>query len=390
MGWLDTLLGRAPSPPVVQTFTTNSVATAVPYLDISSAMGLSAVQRCVNLIGSTIADMPWTEWKGDVQLDASRLVRAPMSPLVMSRREWTFRVVATEALYNAVHLLHVGGTDSEGLPFSLLPLPPSVVQPGVTDPWGLSPPAEYWIGGQRVPAEFVTVIRRSPLPGVADTTSGLLELARQEFTAAIAADTHLYRYWVAGGPTVTVITSPDDIPPAKAEELAQRWADRRSMGADYPAVLGRGAEAKPWGADPMTESAVEARREMVADIGRHFGVPTRILNAPAGDSETYSNVEQDAIDLYRYTLRGYIGPIEDVISTILPGDHLTGRRLELDPQRFLQGDLGQRTTAHVALVAAGIETVDEARVRGFGLPPGAVAPTPEALPTPTSATVTIS
>jgi phage portal protein BeeE len=67
---------------------------------------------------------------------------------------------------------------------------------------------------------------------------------------------------------------------------------------------------------------VEARREMAAEIGRYFGVPTRILNAPAGDSETYSNVENDRDLLLRYTLRGYMGPIEDAISERLPGDYL--------------------------------------------------------------------
>lgn len=144
-------------------------------------------------------------------------------------------------------------------------------------------------------------------------------------------------------------------------------------------MLGKGADAHPYGADPTTESAVEARREIVADVGRFFGVPTRILNAPAGDSETYANVESDRLDLLGYTLGGYMDPVQDCISDLLPGDPLVGRRMEIDPTQFLSGDLLTRAQAYSALVTSGIMTAPEARRRGFGL-----AASPEQSSTPTA------
>ncbi len=339
----------------------------VPYLDPRAMLSLSPVQRALSLICGTIADMPWTEWRGDQLLPSSRLVRRPYA--LMTRREWTSRVVAIEALFGVVHLLHVGGTDSEGAVWSLLPLPPAVIQPGITDPWGLMPPTDYYVAGQRVTADYVTVIRRLPVPGITDQAMALIDLARRQFTAYVAADVHMSRYWQSGGPTVTQITTDQELTKDDADQIAQRWVDRRSMGADWPAVMGKGAEAKPWGADPTSESAVEARREIAAEVGRYFGLPTRIMNAPAGDSETYSNVESDRQDLLGYTLRGYMGPIEDAISERLPGDYIGGRRMEFDPSRFLQGDLASRATAWSVLVDKGIVDADEARIRGFGLPP---------------------
>jgi phage portal protein BeeE len=248
-------------------------------------------------------------------------------------------------------------------------------------------PTTYFVGGREIPAEYVMLVERAPFADVSDKLSGLLDIARRQFTAYLAADTHMSRYWQAGGPTTTVITSDQEIDDPEAERIAQRWLDRRAAGSDHPAVFGKGAHAAPWGADPTTESATEARREINAEIGRYFGVPTRILNAPAGDSETYSNVENDAIDLLRYTLRGYMGPLEDAISEVLPGDYLDGRRMALDPARILQGDLASRATAWVALTSGDrpIFTVDEARRRGFGMPP-ATAPAIEA---PTGASVTV-
>jgi HK97 family phage portal protein len=344
----------------------------VPWVDQHTVTGLSAVWRCVTLIADTIADMPWTEWKGDELLPTSRLVRRPYAQ--MTRREWTWRTVATEALFSVSYQLHVGGYDSSGAPWSLLPLPPNLVNPyGYVDPWGLVLPAEYMVANMHVSASDLTIIRRAPFPGVLDRVAGILDIARRQFTAYVAADVAMSRYWQAGGPITTVITTDQELDTTEADAIAQRWVDRRTRGADYPAVLGKGAHADPWGADPTSESAVEARREINADIGRYFGVPTRILNAPAGDSETYSNVENDAIDLTRYTLRGYMGPIEDAISELLPGDYIEGRRMVLDPSRFLQGDLPTRATAWGALVAAGIVDLDEARTRGFGLPPRRLA-----------------
>lgn len=330
-------------------------------------MSLNPVWRAVSIIADTVADMPWQEWRGDVQLTpASRLVRRPYT--FMTRREWTWRVTATLALHTTGHLLHVGGFDSEKTPWALLPIPPALIQPLQQDPYGLLPPTEYTVAGQRVPAEFVTVIRRAPLPGLSDQASGLLDLARRQFTAYLAADTHMTRYWVNGGPIVTQITLDQELDDGEGEVIAQAWADARAQGAEFPVVFGKGGKASGWGADPLSESAVEARKEMAAEIGRYFGLPTRLLNAPASDSQTYANVENDAIDLYRYTFRGYIGPQEDAISELLPGDYLEGRRMVMDPARFLQGDLESRSRAWTPLVQTGIVSQDEARTIGFGLP----------------------
>lgn len=381
MGWLERLFGRSGGAPASTTKGAGaSSQLPIPYLDARSALGLSAVWRCVTLIADQIADWPWTEWDGDDpearRLTPSRLVRRPLAS--QTRRWWTWRVVATEALFNTVYLLHVGGTDSRGKPWSLLPIPPAAIFPtDVPDPWGMLPPTRYQVGDLEISASQLTIVHRAPLPNVTEELGGILELARRAFQTYIAADVHAARYWQNGGPTTTQIVTDQELDDPQAEGIARRWHDRRAMGSDWPAVMGKGAKAEPWGADPTSESAVEARDRMVADVGRYFGMPTRILNAPANDSGEYANVENDAIDLYRYTLRGYAGPVEDAISELLPGDYITGRRMRLDPSRFLEGDLASRATAWPALVTAGIADQDEARP-AFGLAPRghAVTPTP--------------
>lgn len=354
-----------PAPPATPSFT--RVPQDVPYLSATTAIGLSSVHRCVTLIADLISRGAWQEWSGLAQVDPSRLVRRPSA--LMSRREWVWRVVATEALHNVTYLLHVGGTDDQGRPWSLLPLPPAAVIAGPTDAWGILPPTWYRVAGRRVEASDLTIIRRAPWPGIPEGLSGVLELARREFSAYLAADTHLSRYWQAGGPVITQISTDQELVNDDADVIAQRWIDRRTMGADWPAVFGKGAKAEPYGADPTTESATKARQEMVADVGRYFGLPTRILNAPTTASDVYANREDEAQDLDQFTLDGYVAPIEDAITGHLSPGYLDDRRMVIDMSHVTQGNLDSRAVAYPALVGAGILERDEARARGFGLPP---------------------
>jgi phage portal protein BeeE len=155
------------------------------------------------------------------------------------------------------------------------------------------------------------------------------------------------------------------MPDAVSTQISDRWRERRSHGPDYWPVLSGGLKAKMYGVDPTAEAAVEARRELVADIARFFGVSTSLVNAPAGDSETYTSTEVQGIHLNTFTLQNYFGAIEDAISDLLPG----GRRLFIDPAKLYRGTLLSQAQAYQ--LATGNKAwmdVDEVR-EAWGLPP---------------------
>lgn len=329
-----------------------------------TALGLSSVWRCLDILSNGVSQLDWREMRGNLELPPSRLVYSPLG--FGTRREWVSYVVSTLALYDVQYLLKVGGTDSEGVPVGLLPLDPGQVQPkavtATISPF--LPPETYWVGTREVPADQLVILRRSPLPGVSDTTAGVISLARVTFAAAIAAEGYASRYWQAGGSPTTVLEADAQIPPAVADQLSDRWRERREKGPDYAPVLSGGVKARMFGADPTAQAAVEARREQVADVGRYFGVPTRILNAPTGDSETYATSESGNQDLVRYTLQNYIGAIEDAISAQLPG----GRRMSMDTRRLTAGtQLAQAQALSLLTGSKVILDVDEARESiGYG------------------------
>jgi len=241
---------------------------------------------------------------------------------MFSRREWVWRVISQMALQDITYLRMVGGVDDEGIPGSLIPLPVEAVAPaGYTDPYGIFPPTAYTLSGVpgTVSGEEIIPMRSSFWPGVPMHLQGILRMARNSFMQAWASDVYGARYWQAGGAPVTVISTEQELTDPQAETIAGRWRDRRAKGPDYPAVLGKGASATDWGADIANAVAVEARRELVVELANLFGVPARYVNVvPTGNSMTYANLNDEALSLERFTLSGFIDPIQDVISDLLP------------------------------------------------------------------------
>jgi len=311
-------------PPYYGSFVSTSAIQSITYpLTVIEAAGISAVRRCVSLIANAVAGQRWTEWNGYDQIEpVSRIVKRPAA--IMSRREWVWRVISQMALEDIAYLRMIGGVDDEGVPGSLIPLPSQVVSPaGFVDPYGIFPPTQYTISGVPgvVSGEEVIQMRSAFWPGVPPHLQGILKMARNSMMQAWASDVYGARYWQAGGSPTTVISTEQELDKTQADAIADRWRDRRSRGPDYPAVLGKGATANSWGADIANAVAIEARRELVVEIANLFGVPARYVNVvPTGNSMTYANLNDEALSLERFTLAGFVDPIQDVVSDLLPED----------------------------------------------------------------------
>lgn len=331
-----------------------------------TTLGLSSVWRSIDILTNGVSQLEWKEMRGRVELEQqSRLVKRPQSQ--RTRREWTSLVVATLAMFDVCYLLKAGGNDSEGVPSGLWYIDPTIVMPAeanlFTVAFGL-PSDWYYVAGQRMHRDQMVILHRSPLPTVLDTTGGIINLARVTFAAALAAERYASRYWQAGGSPTTVLQTAQRLTKTQTDEASALWAEKKARGPDYAPVLHGGLEAKSFGADPTAQAAVEARREQVADVGRYFGIPTRLLNAPTGDNETYTSTPAANQDLVKFTLQNYIGAIEDAITDLLPG----GRRLRLDPSHLTVGTQHEQAQA-IQLATGNKPWMLQKEARGFtGLP----------------------
>lgn len=337
----------------------------------AAALSVDAFYACVRLISDGVASASWGEWRGLDRLPDSRLVRRPMAR--MTRRMWTWQVVATMAIYNACPLRLVGGEDSEGVPWSLVPLmPAALIRDG----------SEYVYGTERISVDMIRWVLRASFPSVSPQLASILSLARDQLAAAAAAAEYVDDWWASGGAPLVLITLDQDLTVPQGEDIADRWLARRAKGPAYPAVLGKGATAAPFGASMATSDANAAQDRLLASIARYLGVPASYVNVPSfAGSLTYQNVEQAGLDLVRYTFSAYADPIGDAISDLLPGDYLTGRAVRLDLSHLTRGGQLDRYQAYQVGIAAGFLTRDEVR-QAEGLPPLTAAQQDELQPPP--------
>lgn len=300
-----------------------AIPMAAYPLTVTEAAGVAAVRRCITLIANAIAGQRWTEWEGEPPQRLQRVSRIVKRPAAsMTRREWVWRVIASMALTDVQYIYMVGGVDDEGIPGSLIPLPREAIMPaGNVDPWGVFPPSAYTISGipGTVSGESVIPMRSAFWPGVPQHLQGILQMARNTMMSAFSSDAYISRYWQAGGAPTTQITTEQFLDDIQADAIGNRYRTRRAKGPDFPLVLGQGASAQPWGADVSQQAAVEARREIVIEIANLFGVAAHYVNVvPTGSSQTYANIQDEALSLDRFTLSGFYDPIQDLVSDLLP------------------------------------------------------------------------
>lgn len=316
------------------------------------ALGIDYVYACVRTIADAISGAAVNEWRGIDPLPASRLARRPMQSA--TRREWLWKVTATLALYNSCPLVARGGEDSEGVPWSLVPIAPprlSWVENG--------PPM---LDGHPISPDSLRIIRRSVFPSLTADQSYLLRLAQETFATADAAGQYAGDYWQSGGSPLVLLKYDKDMSTQQLADTKNAWIGKRAEAPGSPAILTNGLTAERFGADLGTEQADVAMDSLGASIARFFGVPPALINVKAqAGSLTYSTTESQGVHFVRYTLSPYAGAIGDALSDYLPGDYIEGRRIELDLSHLTRAEQASRYQSWESALRAGWLSKDEVR-----------------------------
>jgi hypothetical protein len=296
------------------------------------ALAVSTFYACVRTIADLVSDGTVQEMRGTEILPPSRIVLRPMvgmRPNVITRRTWVWLTTACMAVYNGVYLHERGGRDSEGVPFSLVPIAPPRVQ------WD----GEEWrLDGNVINGDDLLYVPRASWPTVTGEAGTVLRLAREAIAAAWAQQSYSADFWQAGGAPVLYIKTDQPLTNDQAAAISDSWATRRNEAPGKPAVVGRGGEVKTLGADVSSGEASVGDKQDRA-IAQYLGVPAWIVNiAHAAGSLVYQNAGAAGLDLVRYNLQpGYSGPIGDAWSEFLPGGYLTGRRVHIGLEHLTRG-----------------------------------------------------
>lgn len=137
------------------------------------------------------------------------------------------------------------------------------------------------------------------------------------------------------------------------DAVKARYAmDRRDLDTGEPLdeayqstlrVLGKGMTFQSLTLHPKDAQWLESQGFNVTVIARMFGVPASLMMATLeGNSQTYSNVEQDWLAFVRFTLTGYLRKIESAFTELLPN----GQTAKFNIEGLLRSDTLTRYKAH--------------------------------------------
>lgn len=325
-----------------------------------SAMGLSAVYRCVSLISGSIASLPLrtvvTSQDGVTQRAPSWL--DDPCPEGVTSYEFVEYMLVSLLLHGNFYALKVFG--GAGQILGLQPLPPQCVSVGVKNGRKL-----YRVrldSGQN--PEF-TDHEMVHIPGLSlDGVTGVsvIEIARNSIGAAVAGENTAARLYSNGLLASAIITPEDQLTEEESEAIKRAMTTRMAgeAHAHEPMVVNRRFKVTPWSVNPVDAQFLESRAFAVDEIARWFGIPPHLLGQTEKQTSFGAGLSEQNRGYAKYTLEPWTRRIESRLTRVLLAD-APNRKAEFDFRSLVSPDPETEINLLIAQVAAGLLTNAEAR-----------------------------
>lgn len=330
---------------------------------LDEIVGLDAVFRALSYLQTLAGQLTIDAWRGTEPI-ASAVVARPDA--WRTQRQWVIETVASLSLTGNAFWRIRRDKDS-GAILNLDVLDASRVAVALD----ANRQAHYTIDGTEVPPTEIAHLRYLTIPGRA-LGLGPIQAARAGLTGMVRVARYADNLFTRGGTPSGILSTSQPLTREQAADAAAEWDEKQTAGKT--AVLGHDLDYKPVGVKPSELQWLDSQKWSVVRVARLFGIPpAKLAVAIEGASLTYNNIEQATLDMLRDTLMGYLAPIEDMLTWLLP----RGQSVRFNLDAVLRPDTKTRYEAHEIGLRAGFLTVDE--VRGIeGLTPLTTAPAQEA------------
>jgi HK97 family phage portal protein len=317
-----------------------------------SALRLSSVWACVNLLANTISTLPLDVFRGDEEIPVPPLLASPAAGWTLE--QWLWALMQSLLLRGNSYGLVTARSGPRLTPSQVEPVNPDLMSVNVeldgsvTYRWKgrVLDPSDVWHVAAFRPAG--SPVGLSPVAFAAETVG--LGLAVQRFGRAFFAD----------GAMPSGILSAEHIT-QEGIELARVKLDRATHGRRQPLIVsGGGAGEVKWqslSVNPNESQFIDSRKLGVSEIARTFGVPPEMIGGEAGNSLTYTNVESQGMHFAQHSILPWAIRLESAISTLLP----RGQTVKFNLDGLRRADTKSRYEAHQIALASGFMTVDEVR-----------------------------
>ncbi len=330
-------------------------------LTTDASMRISTVYRAVEVLAIGVSQLGIDQWRGSRRVPAASLIQRPdVDEWRSAFLEYTTVSMALDG--NAYWMILRGPS---GEPVSLKPLNPLEVHP-VRDP-ETERVYFHWRGqrytkGDRTGGDIVHLKKLRMLG--AEKGLGPIEAARAELTGAMQARDYSSSWFERGDVPSGILATDQVLSGEQANRYQKIWEGYDPETGEYKPkghkvrVLGQGLKYDPLQIKPADLQFLETQQFNTTQIARLFGTPASLmLAAVEGNSQTYSNVEQDWIAFTRFTLMKYLREIEEALSSVLP----YGNTVRFNVDALHRSDTMTRYGAHEIGIRSGFLTVAEAR-----------------------------
>lgn len=323
-------------------------------------MSIPGAWRAAVLLSDLLGALPWHAFRARPGR-AMELV-SPTPPLLEQpnppdTRMTSFSALALDLIWHGNAVAVVAARSPSGRATAAVPVPAeSVGVRRVTDTTSWLPlgALEYRIGTLSFSSQDVIHIKGPAAPGalrglgVLEAHLETLQLAREQSRQARSISQH-------GVPTGVLKSENPDLTQPEAQDLKARWlAAQRERSI---AVLNATTSFEPLSWNPEEMQLVDARQFTLTELELIFGLPVGWLGGNT-NSRTYSNIEQDVVNLLKFSLGGHLARFEQAFTLELARGVVAKANLDA----LLRPDTLTRYQAHaIALGGRPFLTVDEVR-----------------------------
>ncbi len=335
------------------------------FVSQESALQISAVYRCVQLISGTIAGLPIDiiRKRGAVREEVDRTPAWVDMPNPESTVFEFVERVAESLLMDGNAFILITARDALGFPSELWTLNPrSIVikreNGAITFVWnGDTRLSRY---GPQNPTGDVLHIRLNSAGGLRGLSP--LDLARQAIGTSRAAEKFGGRFFGRGQTLSGVITIPQEAGNKTQEyiDLIRANWEAKHAGTDNshrPGILSGGATWQSISVTPENAQFMELRKFQVEDIGRFYGVPAHMLGLEEKNTSWGTGIEAQSTGFVRFVLQPHIDRLEDSFSLLIP----RGQFVKFNVAALLRADVKTETEVLNSQLERGVIDWEEYR-----------------------------
>lgn len=274
-----------------------------PIITAETALFLTAVLACVQVVSDAITEMPLLTYQrlgdsGRRQVDGSwqhQLLHEEPNPEMDAAQFWGDVSGHLCLDWNSF----VGKTfDARGRVAALWPIRPDWVR--ITREKGIKTfqiRDEYGVWFRFTQKEIVHTRAGFSFDGLRSVSP--VRLAAQQIGAGLAMERFMNEFWANGALPTAVLRTDQELDDKRARQLANKFLRTYRSRRRGVAVLEKGLEVQPLSWSHVDAQFIEQKRELVETIARVWRVPLgKLMTQISGTAKTYRNQEQERYELY--------------------------------------------------------------------------------------------